>query len=592
MYFIAGENMFSFNVATSEDGFNFELTAKQQEIGTRRGGKKSFLPTEKFSFFSTHDGSAPSHKLLFKCSPRYCVADSEDFTSWTYSSFAGGLSSRGIVVSEFKYRNKYVLYGGDSAVSVSYSSDAIKWSSRKKILLESRPDKFDSGELGLENVFVSSKGLLLLYHSKVISHGKISWKVGAALFDSTNPEKLLWRSDEALWDSGKEWGARAVSPIGVVKFRNRLISYWDMEGEGIFAVVYSFLNIHIPTVTSHVSLNLKKPAGNPIISPRAENSWEAFTTFNAGTVKINNEVHILYRAQGYDYVSTVGYARSKDGVNIDERLHYPVYVPRLPFESMSGSPHASPNTDQFASGGGYGGCEDPRVTKVGNRLYMVFVANDGSSLRLALTSISVKDFLAHRWFWERPILISPPGVVDKSGCILPEKINGKYVIFHRVFPDILIDYVDNLQFTGNSWLKGEFRIPAREKMWDSRKIGAGAPPIKTKDGWLLIYYAVDDKDSSKYKIGAMLLDLKDPAKVLHRTNAPILEPTEVYENEGFKPGVTYPCGAVVLGKTLLVYYGGADSVVCVASAPLDHFLSELKHSEIAKLDTAIIKQVL
>jgi hypothetical protein len=107
------------------------------------------------------------------------------------------------------------------------------------------------------------------------------------------------------------------------------------------------------------------------------------------------------------------------------------------------------------------------------------------------------------------------------------------------------------------------------------KVGCGPPPLKTKDGWLLIYQAVGACDESRYKIGAMLLDLKDPTKVLARTRSPILEPVAVYENEGFKAGVVYPCGAVIINDRLFVYYGGADTVVCVATAKLNNFLEQL-----------------
>jgi hypothetical protein len=197
---------------------------------------------------------------------------------------------------------------------------------------------------------------------------------------------------------------------------------------------------------------------------------------------------------------------------------------------------------------------------------------------VALTSIYIDDFLSKRWNWKKPVLISPPHIVDKNACILPEKINGKYVIFHRVFPSILIDFVDNLDFDGKKrWLEGQFKIPTRDLSsdWDNLKVGCGPPPIKTKDGWLLIYQAVGSNDESRYKIGAMLLDLKDPTKVLARTRSPILEPVAPYENEGFKSGVVYPCGAVVIEGRLFVYYGGADTFVCVASVKLEPFLQKL-----------------
>jgi predicted GH43/DUF377 family glycosyl hydrolase len=224
---------------------------------------------------------------------------------------------------------------------------------------------------------------------------------------------------------------------------------------------------------------------------------------------------------------------------------------------------------------------------------MTYVAFDGwSPPRVALTSIKIDDFLQERWNWEKPVLISKPGVVDKSGCILSEKIRGKYVIFHRVFPNIQVDFVDSLNFDGETnFLKGEFEIKIRPDKWDSRKIGAGAPPLKTKEGWLLIYYGVDDKDDSKYQIGAMLLDLNDPTKVLHRTDSPIIKPEEDYEMNGFKPGIVYPCGAVILKDQLMVYYGGADSHVCVATADLEEFLIDLTSDKTPHLHSYDVKEV-
>jgi predicted GH43/DUF377 family glycosyl hydrolase len=291
----------------------------------------------------------------------------------------------------------------------------------------------------------------------------------------------------------------------------------------------------------------------------------------------------------------LGYASSVDGFHIDERLNKPIYVPREPFEG-AGLMHPAathPEVTCFSAddeveevsyvsgGGGWGGCEDPRLTKIDDRVFMTYVAFDGySPPRVALTSIRINDFLAKSWQWQTPVLISPPGVVDKNACILPEKINFKYVIFHRVFPDILIDFVDDLDFDGKTrFLKGEFRIRPRASHWDSRKVGVGAPPIKTKDGWLLIYQGIGERDPGRYKIGAMLLDLEAPTRVLARSKEPILEPEVWYENEGWKSGVVYPCGAVVMGDRLLVYYGGADKVVCVASAKLGELLDYLSAHE-------------
>jgi len=340
-----------------------------------------------------------------------------------------------------------------------------------------------------------------------------------------------------------------------------------------------------------VPTRLQRFQRNPILEPDPKHWWESKATFNPGVLYEGGKVHILYRAIGDSDVSVLGYASSVDGFNIEERLDKPVYVPRESFEGAGFQypPVMHPEitylladgeveeVSYVSGGGGWGGCEDPRLTRIDDKVFMTYVAFDGySPPRVALTSIDIDDFLAKRWQWERPVLISPPGVVDKNACILPEKINSKYVIFHRIFPSILIDFVDDLDFDGKTrFLKGQFRIRPRPSYWDSRKVGAGAPPIKTEDGWLLVYHAVGEREPGRYKIGAMLLDLKDPTRVLARCKEPILEPEAWYENEGWKSGVIYPCGAAVIGSRLLVYYGGADKVGCVASMELDKLLDYL-----------------
>ena len=344
---------------------------------------------------------------------------------------------------------------------------------------------------------------------------------------------------------------------------------------------------------------LRKHEGNPIIEPRPHLAWESKATFNPGAVEIGGNIHLLYRAIGDQDISVVGHAVSYDGVTIAERSAEPAYIPELiPDAKRRIGQLAQGAGGAYTSGGGWwGGSEDPRISyvKEDGRLYMLYVAYDGwSPPRVALTSIDERDFLARRWdAWSRAKIISMPpeelakdprfrDVIDKNACLLPEKINGKYVVFHRIFPDILVDFVDDLDFE-DSYLKGEHKISPRPGFWDSRKVGAGAPPIKTKDGWLLIYQAVGDQDPGRYKIGAMMLDLHDPTKVLYRSNEPVLVPEEWYENTGWKFGVVYPCGAVAKDGTLFVYYGGADSVVCVATAKLDDFLDHLKKYGTAKL---------
>jgi len=334
-----------------------------------------------------------------------------------------------------------------------------------------------------------------------------------------------------------------------------------------------------------------RPEENPIITPKPEHEWEAWQTFNPGAILLEDKVHFLYRAIGEDGISRLGYAVSSDGFKIDERLSYPVYQHQ--FKNNNSYTFPSPelfNIYSYLSGGGWGGVEDPRLTLIDDRIFMLYVALESGLPQLTMTSIRKSDFLNRNWNWQVPKNISPPGVIVKSGALFPEKIGAKYAIFYRIFPNIWIDFVDDLDFKNGKYLNGKPCIKIRKDSWDSRKIGVGAPPIKTKYGWLLIYYGVDERESSKYKIGAMLLDLENPCRVLVRPDRPILEPDEWYENEGHKAGIMYPCGAVVKNNKLLIYYGGADSYVAVAYSDFEKFLEELVRGIKPKIERKILKK--
>lgn len=317
-------------------------------------------------------------------------------------------------------------------------------------------------------------------------------------------------------------------------------------------------------------IKLKRFSGNPVIKPKAANPWESRATFNPAAVYEGGKVHIVYRAMSEGSTSLLGYASSLDGLRIDERLPEPIYQPRKKFEKRDEP--------------GYFGCEDPRITKFGDRFYMCYTAfNAKDPPGVALTSIKVDDFLNQNWHWEEPKLISPPGVADKNACVLEEKRYGRYVIFHRIQHQIWIDFVDNLDFSGERRLMGSDWLKVREDKWDSEKIGIGAPPIKTKDGWLLIYHGLSKKEA-KYRLGMALLSLKNPSQVITRLDYPVLEPEADYENEGWRSGTIFACGAVVIKNRLFVYYGGADKVVCVATADLSEVLEELKEARGGELN--------
>ncbi len=325
-----------------------------------------------------------------------------------------------------------------------------------------------------------------------------------------------------------------------------------------------------------------KAKENPIILPNERSAWKNRQTFNPGVVLLDGKIHFLYRSMGEDWLSRLGYASSRDGVIIDEHPSRPAYEHKI---SHLGSARYS-----CASGGSFGGAEDPRLTRVGEEdvLYMTYTACDGG-LRMALTSIKLSDFLRKKWNWKSPKIISPPGEVHKNWVIFPEKINGKYAILHSVSPDIMVEYLENLDFENGECLESvcgdrlHMKGAKRENCWDSWMRGAGAPPIKTRLGWLLFYQAMDERDPGKYKVGAMILDLNNPSNVLYRAKEPLLEPNEDYENNGFKAGVVYATGAVVKDGEILLYYGASDNYVAAASAPLEDFLKSLEKESNPKL---------
>ncbi len=327
---------------------------------------------------------------------------------------------------------------------------------------------------------------------------------------------------------------------------------------------------------------LERHESNPIIEPRPANYWEMKATFNPGAIYADHRVHLLYRAIGGDDVSVLGYAASDDGVSFAERPNEPAY---RPFTIKSTTPKKQQKmlSPAYFSGGGWnGGCEDPRLTLIDDTVYLTYTAFDGwGSIRIALSSIGLEDFLNKQWKWKKPAMISPPGQIHKNWVIFPEKIHGKFAILHGITPEVLVEYVDSLDFDDSAFIKSSRpsndRVELRKGVWDSRVRGVGPSPMKTSEGWLVLYHAIDEEhDPGRYKLGAMILALDDPTKVLYRSRMPILEPDFDYENSGFKAGVVYSCGAVIKDGELYVYYGGADSVTCVAMANLKKFLHELK----------------
>jgi beta-1,2-mannobiose phosphorylase / 1,2-beta-oligomannan phosphorylase len=572
-----------FKVIASNDGFQFNGKTKYVTLVDAKKREEKSYDWTSFRIAKQQDKYFLTYKLKTRSYANLNGAISTDLIRWTKTGRIDDIRESGALVSDYKHNGKYVMYYGEKVIKIAYSTDLKKWKEDGKIILGARKDHFDDADLEVGNALDVDGNILLMYYVKKKMGDVIRYFVGAALFDKKDPYIPVWRSDKPLWEHPQEFHHEKIHPLGSLIAHGELILYWLVGESNIYAVSCPIPGRHFGLKDKVFSTLFKKFEKNPIIAPATHHPWESRATFNSAAVYEDGKVHFVYRALGDSDLSVLGYATSSDGLHIDERSDEPIYIPREPWETP-GQRVFKTFADHFASGGGYGGVEDPRITKVDDKFYMTYVAYDGANPpRVALTSIPVKDFIERKWDkWEKPKLISSPGMVNKNAVIFPEKVNGKYVVLHRVYPNILVDFVDDLDFE-NKYLQGQYFIPPRKNHWDSKKVGAGAPPIKTKDGWLFIYQSVGHQDPGRYKIGAMLLDKNDPTKVLYRANSPIVEPNESYENEGFKAGVVYPCGAVAMNNNLHVYYGGADSVVCAATAPMDTFLESLKYNQEPKL---------
>ncbi len=440
--------------------------------------------------------------------------------------------------------------------------------------LKSRNNYFDAEEINLLDKIEINDGILVPYYTRLPL-----FYLGAALFDKKTNE-LLYRTANPIFKSEESLDEIKVKLLGenlefsFVVNENKKIEIFSLD----YILGKSVKKIEEKPIIIPKCI-IKKADNNPIIRPKFENKWESCGTFNPAVIEIDGITHILYRAVGDDGGSVIGYAISKDGIHIDERLPYPIYKPREEFELRVNS--ISQPTFSYNSGPRYdcwGGCEDPRIVRLDNKLYMIYTAFNGIRPPcVAMTSIAVEDFLNRKWNkWKKPILVSPEGKMNKNWVIFPEKINGKYAILHSITPNIQIEYLDNLDFEKNPNIKSIYKQYKNKNAWDSIIRGVGPVPLKIDEGWLTFYHAISENEPGKYKIGAMILDYKDPTKILYKSNFPIIVPDKNYENEGYKGGIVYTCGAVIKNKDIILYYGGADTVVCVASCNLKNFIQQIK----------------
>ncbi len=451
-----------------------------------------------------------------------------------------------------------------------------KWHANiDKCVINPRRSPYDHIEVGATPIKTKQGWLLTYSHIQNYFPNPENYDrvfgIEALLLDQSDPKKIIGHTEGPLVTPSEAYEISGhvnniVFPSGAILAGDKLTIYYGAADTTICKAHVSLTDL-LGTINPKTKSRwqCKRAKENPVIMPIAEHLWEAQATFNPAAVSIGKNVHILYRALSNDNTSTVGYAKTRDGINIMQRLSDPIYLPTEDFEMKK-------------IAGGNSGCEDPRVTKIGKVLYMCYTAYDGiGTPRVAITSITEKNFLAQNWKWEKPILVTPVGFDDKDTCIFPEKINGNYCILHRIGDQICGDYLHSLNFKKDMVKKCIRIFGPRINSWDSVKIGIAAPPIKTKHGWLLLYHGIS-KSHHTYRIGAVLLDKKDPSLVLARTTDPIFSPEEPYEKFGVVNNVVFPCGMVVRKGLLYLYYGGADKVVGVATIELDLLLKTLVRS--------------
>lgn len=426
---------------------------------------------------------------------------------------------------------------------------------------------------------LTEKGWLLLYsyiQNYYDGNARI-FSVEAAMLDRDDPRRLIARTESILvpQEFYEEYGIvpNIVFPTSASVTDERL-DIWYGASDTVCAKASTRLADLLRALDpDRPARTFARAPQNPILTPRGT-GFESRDVFNPAVIELDGTIHILYRAMDAANTSTIGLATTKDGTAITERFSDPIYVPRADFEQKLGNPS------------GNSGCEDPRIVRIGDMLYMTYTAYDGVHPPAgAVSSIRVTDFLARNWnAWSMPVLLTPDKVDDKDLALLPEMIDGNFLLYHRINSRICADLIPDLDSPRRVSRCIEIMGP-RGGMWDGAKVGSAVPPIKvavahsaplhagvSDTAWLMIYHGVSRH--STYRLGAALLDASGTS-VLARTADPIFEPLEPYEREGEIPNVVFSCGAAVRDDTLFLYYGGADKVIGVATASVSRIVDAL-----------------
>jgi predicted GH43/DUF377 family glycosyl hydrolase len=295
-------------------------------------------------------------------------------------------------------------------------------------------------------------------------------------------------------------------------------------------------------------------ASNPILT--AEDwPYPVNAVFNPAAASVDGETVLIARVEDLRGISHLTVARSANGADGWSVAGEPLLAPAPGVES-----------EQW-------GFEDPRVVWVEELARWLITCTAYGPAGPAVYLAATEDFVTV----ERYGIIKHPE--DKNAAFLPHRIDGHWILFHRpktefggARGEIMLSRSTDLV----SWSAPEQVLqPRRGAWWDSLRIGIGPPPLRTEHGWLLAYHGVKETvGGDLYRVGLALLDLGEPTRVLHRLDAWILSPLAPYERTGDIPNVVFPCGLVLDEESgeVRLYYGGADTAICLATAQLDDLL--------------------
>ena len=337
----------------------------------------------------------------------------------------------------------------------------------------------------------------------------------------------------------------------------------------------------------------KRHPANPIVRPGLY-PWRMAVTFNPGVILDDDGRYYMYERAAASFTPfhcVIGMLESDDGVSFRHTRPGPVFTPEM-------------------AGSKYGSVQDPRMAKLDGLYWMTFAFRPYAwscyptgvgvpksevpsypgfdPLKTPNQTRSGLAVSRDRVKWEFHSWITPEDIDDRDVILFPEKIGGRYAVLRRPVrhvatdtshgdehPGIMVSFSDDMR----TWTAPEL-VAAPEFAWEDNRIGGSAPPIRTEKGWLVLYHGVETQDKAVnrvcYRMGAMLLDLADPRKVLARSKSFLMEPEEEYVKHGvFIPNVIFPTAAIVVDGELRIYYGVCDTAIALATAPLAEVLKAL-----------------